>query len=63
MKDFMFIFRGTGEQMNSSPEQMQGHMQKWMAWIDQLKAKKHLHCGRTINTCRQNSKGQGTDCN
>jgi hypothetical protein len=58
MKDFMFIFRGTGEQMNSSPEQMQGHMQKWMAWIDQLKAKNIYTAGEPLTPAGKTVKGK-----
>ncbi len=39
MKDFMFIFRSAVEQYKFSAEEMQQHMQKWFAWIDELKAK------------------------
>jgi len=35
MADFMLIFRG-GNGTGDSPEQMQQHMQKWMAWFDGL---------------------------
>jgi hypothetical protein len=36
MEKFMFIFHG-GERVSQSPEQMQAHMGKWMAWIDKLR--------------------------
>jgi hypothetical protein len=39
MKDFMLLFRGASQQYEYSPEEMQGHMQKWLAWVDQLKSK------------------------
>jgi hypothetical protein len=39
MKDFMLLFRGASQQYGFSPEEMQGHMQKWFAWVDQLKSK------------------------
>ena len=35
MASFMLIFRGS-EARGESPEQMQQHMQKWMAWFDGL---------------------------
>ena len=35
MASFMFIFRG-GNSSADSPEQMQQHMQKWMAWFEGL---------------------------
>ena len=42
MEKFMFIFEGT-QPGNLSPEHMQAHMGKWMAWIDKLsKAGKYV---------------------
>jgi len=35
MEKFMLIFQGTGVP-TGSPEEMQIHMGKWMAWIDKL---------------------------
>ena len=35
MASFMFIFRG-GDAATDSPEQLQQHMQKWMAWFEGL---------------------------
>jgi len=35
MEKFMLIFQG-GQAPQQSPENMQQHMGKWMAWIDQL---------------------------
>jgi len=35
MEKYMLIFQG-GQMNGASPEQMQAHMGKWMAWIDQL---------------------------
>ena len=37
MEKFMFIFEGI-QPGNLSPERMQEHMGKWMAWIGNLKA-------------------------
>jgi hypothetical protein len=37
MEKFMFIFQG-GQPERMSPEHMQAHMSKWMAWIDKLNA-------------------------
>jgi hypothetical protein len=44
MEKFMFIFQGGMATHNQqSPEQMQAHMGKWMAWIDKLsKAGKYV---------------------
>lgn len=37
MTDYLFLFRGSGPIMAKlSPEQMQQHIQKAMAWIDQM---------------------------
>ncbi len=36
MADFMLIFRGGPPKAEASPEQLQQHMQKWMAWFDGL---------------------------
>ena len=35
MEMFMLIFHG-GQMNGASPEEMQAHMGKWMAWIDRL---------------------------
>jgi len=38
MEQFMLIFHlgGTGETNHGSPEAMQAHMGKWMAWVEKL---------------------------
>ena len=37
MKDYLFLVRGGDAALaKMSPEQMQQHMQKWMAWIEQM---------------------------
>jgi hypothetical protein len=35
MSEFLYLFRG-GDNPQASPEAMQQHMMKWVAWIDQL---------------------------
>ena len=35
MANFLYVFRG-GASVGASPQQMQEHMQKWAAWIQQL---------------------------
>ena len=35
MEKYMLIFQG-GQMNGASPEEMQAHMGKWMAWIDRL---------------------------
>ena len=37
MADYMFLFRGPATQVQQSPEEMQKHMQQWMAWIGKLR--------------------------
>jgi hypothetical protein len=48
MKDFMFIFRNGPEPLGYSPEQMQQHMQKWFAWIEELRAKNIYVAGEPL---------------
>ncbi len=40
MTEFTYLFRG--RDTSGSPEQMQQHMQKWVAWFKDLSAKGHL---------------------
>ena len=43
MEKFMLIFHGSMPPGERSPEEMQAHMSKWMAWIDNLaKAGKYV---------------------
>lgn len=35
MEKFMLIFQG-GQALDLSPDEMQSHMSRWMAWIEQL---------------------------
>lgn len=48
MKDFMLLFRGATQQYEFSPEEMQGHMQKWLDWVDQLKSKNVYTSGEPL---------------
>ena len=55
MEKFMLIFHG-GQVDNMSPEQMQAHMGKWMAWIEKLNKTEQyvtgeplLSGGKTVN--------------
>ena len=57
MKDFMFIFRGAADQYDFSAEQMQQHMQKWMTWIDELKAKNIYVAGEPLTPEGKTVKG------
>lgn len=36
MEQFMLIFHGGSDTAGLSPEQMQAHMKKWMAWVEKL---------------------------
>lgn len=40
MSEFLYIYRG--RESESSPEQMQRTLQKWMAWLKELKENGHL---------------------
>jgi len=42
MTDFIYLYRGG---QRSTPEQMQQTMQKWMGWMEGLRAKGHLKDG------------------
>ena len=53
MEKFMYLFRGG--MAGGSAENMQGHMQKWMAWIEKLKAENKYVAGAT--ECRQTNDG------
>jgi hypothetical protein len=47
MEKFMLIFHG-GPPVGASPEQMQAHMGKWMAWIDKLAKKGQYVTGEPL---------------
>lgn len=47
MEKFMFIFEGI-QPGNLSPEHMQEHMGKWMAWIGKLKATNKYLAGEPL---------------
>ena len=51
MKEFLFLFRG-GDAINSqqSPEAMQKHMQKWMAWMQELSQQGTFIGGQPLTT-------------
>lgn len=43
MSNFMYLFRGgDSRRAEQSPEEMQAHMQKWGAWMGELKEKGQL---------------------
>jgi hypothetical protein len=41
MSEFLYVYRG-GQRTQTSPEQMQQIMQKWMTWMQGLTQKGHL---------------------
>lgn len=58
MKEFMFIFLGADyQQLELSPEETQGQMQKWMSWIDDLKKKDLYVEGRPLHATGKRLKG------
>lgn len=49
MPNFLYIFRGGG--MNrQSPQELQQQMQKWGAWIQQLRQDGHFKAGEPLET-------------
>jgi hypothetical protein len=40
MSEFTYLFRG--RQTSGSPEQMQKHLEKWVAWFREIGAKGHI---------------------
>jgi hypothetical protein len=40
MSEFTYLFRG--RETSGSPEQMQKHLKKWVAWFKELGAKGHI---------------------
>lgn len=59
MKEFMMIFLGADpEQLNMSPDQAQSQMQKWFAWVDELKQKNVYVEGRPLLPAAKTVKGK-----
>ena len=49
MEDFMFIFIGGQAKMGDmSPEAMQQHMAKWMAWVEAMSARGEYKGGHPL---------------
>jgi hypothetical protein len=46
---FMFIFRSPVDFPDPAPEQMQRSFQRWMAWIQDLRAKGHYLAGDPLD--------------
>ena len=57
MKDFMFLFRNAGANVNASPEEMQATMQKWFGWINELKGKNIYKEGEPLTRAGKIVKG------
>ncbi len=50
MSNFMYLFRGgDARRAQQSPEEMQAHMEKWGAWMGQLKEEGKLIDGLPLN--------------
>lgn len=45
MPNFLYIFRGGGMSTKQSPQELQQQMQKWGAWIQQLRQDGHFKAG------------------
>jgi hypothetical protein len=60
MEKFMLIFHGgMSESDNKSPEEMQAHMAKWMAWIEKLQKKNQYLSGEPLLPGGKLVKGEG----
>jgi hypothetical protein len=50
MADYLFLFRGgDGARGKMSPEKMEQHMKKWMAWIEQLSKADQFKAGEPLD--------------
>ena len=46
--DYLYLFRGGADPKRMSPEQMQQNMNKWFAWIDELRGKGKFKAGEPL---------------
>ncbi len=46
--DFLYLFRGGADPKQMSPEQMQQNMNKWFAWMGELRAKGKFKAGEPL---------------
>ncbi len=47
-KEFLYLFRGGADASTLSPEQMQQTMNKWFAWMGELKSKGKFKAGEPL---------------
>ena len=48
MKDFMFIFRGGLDPNTAAPQDMEGNMQQWFAWVNDLRQRNIYAAGEAL---------------
>ncbi len=48
MKDFMFIFRGGLDPNTAAPQDMEGNMQQWFAWVNDLRQRNIYTAGEAL---------------
>jgi len=61
MAEFLFLFRGVEDMVSqSSPTEMQQHMNKWREWMSALASKGHLLGGQPLDVSGKviSNKGQ-----
>src|SRR5438477_12599796 len=46
--DFLYLFRGGADPKRMSPEQMQQNMNKWFAWMGQLRSQGKFKAGQPL---------------
>ena|SRR6266480_1914683 len=59
MEKFMLIFHGAMPPEDTSPEEMQAQMGKWMAWIDKLTKKDQYVSGEPLLPGGKSVRGKG----
>jgi hypothetical protein len=59
MPNFLYVFRGGGmSQQKLSPQEMQQQMQKWGAWVQDLRAKGHFKAGDPLENGGKTVRGK-----
>ena len=46
--DYLYLFRGGADPKQMSPEQMQQNMNKWFAWIGELRSQGRFKAGQPL---------------